>query len=207
MPVNYTVVAEVVDITVDTPKPTDVFFVDTNVWYWMTYTRASMASRPPSSHQIVNYPSYISNALAAKSRLFQCGLSLAELAHIIEKCEREIYTRARGRTTTKEFRHNHPTERANVVAELQSVWAQVKTMATPLNVLIDDPAADSALSNYSSRLLDGYDLFIAGVIAKAGVVQIITDDGDLVTIPGLRVFTCNQNVLQAARVQNKLVVR
>jgi hypothetical protein len=39
MAINYTVQAEVVDISADTPKTEDAFLVDTNVWYWLTYSR------------------------------------------------------------------------------------------------------------------------------------------------------------------------
>lgn len=38
MPVNYIVQAEVVDIRSDAPKNEDIFLVDTNAWYWYTYT-------------------------------------------------------------------------------------------------------------------------------------------------------------------------
>ena len=42
---------------------------------------------------------------------------------------------------------------------------------------------------------------------KAGVVQVITDDGDYVTVPGIKVFTANHNVIRAARNQGKLITR
>jgi hypothetical protein len=43
--------------------------------------------------------------------------------------------------------------------------------------------------------------------SKAGVSQIITDDGDFATIAGIRVFTANWNVIQPAKDQGKLIVR
>ena len=89
MPVNYTVQAEVVDIRSDAPKNDDIFLVDTNAWYWYTYTNASISSR---SYQITEYPSYIAKAISATSLLLYCGLSLAELAHNIEQTEREIFS-------------------------------------------------------------------------------------------------------------------
>lgn len=91
MAINYTVQAEVVDISADTPKTEDAFLVDTNVWYWLTYSRASQSARPPAYYQTSNYPNYTNAALGAGARIFQSGLSLAELTHLIEKAEREIY--------------------------------------------------------------------------------------------------------------------
>ena len=37
------ILADVVDIRNDTPKSDDVFMVDTNVWYFTTYTKASLS--------------------------------------------------------------------------------------------------------------------------------------------------------------------
>lgn len=78
MAINYIIQAQVVDITTDSPKADDVFLVDTNVWYWMTYTRASLSARPPAQYQTTNYPTYTNAALAAGARIYQSGFSLAD---------------------------------------------------------------------------------------------------------------------------------
>jgi len=98
MAVNYLIHADVIDIRQDVPKPDDIFFVDTNVWYWLAYTRASQSTQP---YQIHAYPSYIGNAISVRSQLHRCGLSLAELAHLIEKTEWEIYIRSNGNLRNK----------------------------------------------------------------------------------------------------------
>ena len=207
MAVNYTIRADVVDIRQDVPKPDDVFLVDTNVWYWLTYTRASQAEQPPKNYQINDYPSYIGKAISAKIQLHRCGLSLAELAHLIERTEREIYSRSNGALGSKEYRHNHSTERANVVAEIQTAWSQVNTMAQTLDLQIDEQVTNAALSRLSSQPLDGYDLFILEAISKAGVVKVITDDGDFVTVPGIQIFTANHPVIKTAQSQGRLMTR
>jgi hypothetical protein len=209
MPINYAVQAEVVDIRSDNPQPTDAFLVDTNVWFWITYARASSAPTPPRATQLANYPGYVGKCLAARSRLYRCGLSLSELAHLIEKTEREIHGASSGaQLGTKEFRHNHPTERASVVAEVQSVWSQVKALASAaLDVTVDDATTDVALARFQSQLLDGYDLFIVEALSKAGFTQVLTDDGDFSSVPGIQVFTANTNVISAANAQGKLLRR
>ncbi|TAE94775.1 MAG: hypothetical protein EAZ79_22025 [Oscillatoriales cyanobacterium] len=163
MAIQYTVNAEVVDIGSDIPQKDDIFLVDTNVWYWLTYTPASTSAR---SYQINDYPAYLTKILSAQGLLLYCGLSLAELAHNIEQAERAIFSTT---LKPKEYRHNEPTERANVVAEVIAL------------------------------ILEAMD--------KAGVVQVITDDGDYVTVPGIKVFTANHNVITAARNQGKLITR
>ncbi len=201
MAVNYTVQAEVVDIRSDTPKEDDIFLVDTNVWYWLTYTQAS---RSAWRYQITDYPTYISKALSRKSLLLYCGLSLSELAHNIEQTEREIFN---SNLRPKEYRHNYPTARANVVAEIQAAWIQVTSIAVSTDITINEATTNTALTRFSTQPLDGYDLLILEAMEKAGIIQVITDDGDYITVPGIRVFTANQNAIAAASNQNKLLIR
>ncbi|MBI4653581.1 MAG: hypothetical protein HY752_01045 [Nitrospirae bacterium] len=207
MPVQYTITVDVIDLRNDTPRQDDLFLVDSNVWYWTTYSRVNLADTPPKPYQINDYPLYISKALSVKSNLFRCGLSFAELAHLIEKTERGIYIRANGAVSSKEYRHNCSSERANVVAEVQTAWNQVKTMSQIVELQIDETITDAALSRFSTQQLDGYDLFILEAISRARVVKVITDDGDYVTVPGIQVFTANQNVITAAQNQGKLITR
>jgi len=204
MAVHYSIQVEVVSIKSDVPKPTDAFFIDTNVWYWMVYSRAGQADQPPKPYQIRDYPSYIGKARTACAKLYRCGFSLAELAHLIEKAEREIFVRTYGPIRTKEF---HAPERARVVAEVQNTWGRIKMIATPVEALIDEATTNAALTRFHTQPVDGYDLFILEAIAKAGIVQVITDDGDFATVPSIQVFTSNQNVIQAAQNQGKLLAR
>ncbi|MDY0163088.1 PIN domain-containing protein [Desulfobotulus sp.] len=204
MAIHYTVRAKVVDICADTPKAADAFLVDSNVWYWMTYPNAT--SHVPA--QISDYPRYLNNALEVSARVFHSGLTLAELSHIIEKTEREIYERnIRNSIRPKEFRHNLAGQRGRVVSEIQAAWAQVTSLAEPLALTIDGAVSDSALKRLQSEYVDGYDLFMLESMGHHGVAQIITDDGDFATVPGIQVFTANRNVIQAAKSQGKLVLR
>jgi len=204
MAINYTVQAKVIDITADTPRSEDAFLVDTNVWYWMTYPNAT--SHIPN--QISNYPGYLNDALGASTKIFHSGLTLAELSHIVEKTEREIYERNIGNSIKpKEFRHNLAIQRGRVVSEVQAAWAQVASLSEPLSVTIDSPTATAALNRLQIEKVDGYDLFILESMRSHGVVQVITDDGDFATVPGIQVFTANRNVIQAARAQGRLITR
>ncbi len=213
MAINYTVQAEVVDISADTPRAEDAFLVDTNVWYWLTYSRASQSARPPAYYQISNYPNYTNSALGAGARIFQSGLSLAELTHLIEKAEYEIFAQANPaifpnpNKFDKNFRHDRTHERRQAVSEIEAAWAQVASLAEPLTVTIDSPTATAALNRLQTEKVDGYDLFILESMRSHGVVQVITDDGDFATVPGIQVFTANRNVIQAARAQGRLITR
>ncbi len=203
MAINYAIQAEIVDITADTPRSDDVFLVDTNVWYWMTYSNAT--THVPT--HLSDYPGFINKALGVNSKMHHSGLSLAELAHVIEKTELEIYVRASGKIKPKEYRHNLASERSRVVSEVQSAWSQVINMADPLAITIDELTTNAALARCLTEKVDGYDLFMLESMKNHSVVQVITDDGDFATVCGIQVFTANRNIINAAQIQGKLVTR
>jgi predicted nucleic acid-binding protein len=204
MAVNYTIEADVVDIGADTPKAADAFLVDTNVWFWMAYPNAGQSAIP---YQLTSYPSYVNSALGNGAKIFRTGLSLAELSHRIEKTEHDIYRSYVNTIELKEYRHNMPVERSRIVSEVQAAWGQVKSLTDPLAVTVDDPTTDSALARFQTEKVDGYDLFILETMKSNGVLQIITDDGDFATVPGIQVFTANRNVIRIAQSQGKFFTR
>lgn len=207
MAVNYVIAADIIDVRVNTPKPEDVFLVDSNVWYWMTYTKASLSNQPQTLRRVRDYSAFVNNTIAVSAKLYRCALSLSELAHTIEKSEREIFVKTSGAIRPKEYRHNHPTERLNVVSEVKAAWGQVKTMTSSLDVTINDAITVAALARFEKECVDGYDLFFLEAMSNEKVIQIITDDGDFATVSGIRVFTANQNVITAAQKQGKFVTR
>jgi hypothetical protein len=207
MPPVYAARAQVIDIRTDTPRPTDSFLVDTNVWYWHVYPSAGSGPGSATPAQMTTYTDYLQDGLAAGAIAFRSGLCLAELAHLIEQNERDIYAGAVSPVTAKEYRHNLPSERTRVVGEVQNAWAEVKRQSQPLSLLIDDPTSDAALTRFATQPVDGYDLFLLEALSAAAMTQVITDDGDYCTVPGIQVFTANPRVVATARSAGLLVVR
>jgi hypothetical protein len=230
MRIELNVQAEVIDITTDTPQPDDSFLVDTNVWLWQTYSRFSApqltrsdfarfsdsvpqkarADAEKAQKKIAKYIPYIKKARVAEAKIFYSGLILAELTHIIEKAEYEIYkNKASIRLDIKEYRHNRPNERANVIDEVKSVWSQVEAIGISADLTIDDRSTQSALSRLQTQALDGYDLFLLEAISNAGSgqIQVLTDDMDYATVAGIQVFTSNGLVIDEAKRLGKLLVR
>jgi hypothetical protein len=207
---NYIVRASVVDISRDTPKREDRVWVDTNVLYWQTYSRASLRTydKRPKYYQTSSYPSWMQRAIRSGSTLHFLALSFAELAHLVETAEREIAEGA-GQipfgTKPKDFRHNYPSQRANVIAEITNCWQAVESLASELpgGVLADAGLISSSLPLMSQCAVDGYDLFMVEALKAAGVTQVLSDDGDFCTVAGITLFTANRNVIQAAAAQGK----
>jgi hypothetical protein len=198
--------ADIIDIKTDTPQQSDIFFVDTNIWFWQTYTNAAFTAK---RYQITDYPNYINKTRQNGATLTYSGLTLAELAHIIEKTEYDIYVQSNGYLHFKKYRHDYPTERANVVAEFQFTWRRIKKIAIPIDLTVDDATTDAAINRFTTQAVDGYDLLMLEAISKAGAgtVKIITDDMDYSVVPGIQVFTSNKYVIQDAAMQKKLVRR
>ncbi len=175
----------------------------------MTYTRASQGGRPPKAYQTTDYPAYIGKILSAKARLRSCLLSLPELANLIERTELDIRagTAQFNKNEPKEFRHNFPAERKQVVMEIRTAWEQVKSLANPVETMLHESFADAALAMCGAFPINGYDLFILETLKRSGSLQIITDDGDFAVVPGITVFTSNHNVIKSAQAQGKLITR
>ncbi len=207
MPINLTIQAEVIDIRSDTPRQDDIFLVDTNVWLWQTYSN-SIPSDPGVRAKTRIYTSYLKKARVAGATLAYSGLIFAELAHVIEKKEYEIYQSRIGRQVKlKDYRHNNPTERANVVTEVESAWNQVERFAVPIDLTVNEEITNASLARFKTQALDGYDLLILEAIsrAEAGQVKVITDDMDYAVVPDIQLFTNNGLVIQQARIQGKLI--
>lgn len=202
MAIRYDVRAEVVDIESDGPRKGESFYVDTNVWYWLTYSRASQADSPPLEYQATKYPSYVKRVRTAQARLVRCGLTLGELANVIERTERQIAIRTRqlGECAVKTFRHEIGRDsRQGIAEEISSAWTQVKRLADTLDVFVDDEHVDAVVSMLPKLLLDAHDLFVLRALRVGHLTQVITDDGDFATVEGLRVFTANRSVIEIAR--------
>ena len=206
MAINLNIQADVIDIRKDTPKKSDIFFVDTNVWFWETYAQ-TYEYRGFSNYQIRNYPNYLRQAGLHGATLTYSGLTLAELAHLIEKKEYEKYIKSNGDLPIKEYRHNYPLERAIVVNAVQFVWRRVKNRAKLIDLAVNDATTDAAIKRFSTQAVDGYDLLLLETISKAGQFQVITDDIDYSVVPDIQVFTSNNRLIQEAATQNKLVAR
>lgn len=205
MPISVT--ADVVDLRTDQPRQDDVFFIDSNVWFWVGYTNASVGDK---FNQSVDYPTYVGNALSAGSSLYRCTLSFAELAHSIERSERTIVGKSKGvELRTKDFRHNYPMERANVLTEIENVWALSDGMTdgNTIEVKVTSSMVTDTLTRLKSEELDGYDAFMVEAMLAQGIKQVITDDGDFGQVPGITVFTANDLLIREAAKQGKLKKR
>ncbi len=204
--------ANVVDIQTDRPQKSDRFLIDTNAWYWLTYSRSEDTFRPAKTYQVRQYPRYINRALKEMSTLFWSGLSMTELTTLIERSEYEIFCQINQLEphlfTLKEYRHGHPLERANqVIPRINVSWDFVKNIGQCLDSVIQQETVTQTIEDLKNQEVDGYDGLMVHAAKTGNISQIITDDIDFITVPGITVFTANYNAVSIAKSQNKLIDR
>ena len=179
--------------------------VDTNVWFWYAYNQSVLQNiNPARFEQVKPYANYVDEMIRIKATLFSSELSFSELAYLIEQSERNLA--GFSDRQAKEFRHNFPDKRQKVVNRIKSVWGQIKSVSAtfPQALSIDPPLIENALLGLQTQRLDGYDFFLLEAARRNGVTQILTDDGDFSTIPGLTVLTNNKRVIELAQQQGIL---
>jgi len=199
--------AMVFDIRRYDPKPEDIFIVDTNAWYWITYTRATLPCLPaPLTKQCEQYARFLKKALNAGTTIARCDLTLAELAHLIEGAEKRIYEHHSlgGASITLKRYRALPEERARVVGEVESAWSQVLTMSEHCVLTLSKDVTNAALKGFKEHLIGGYDLFLLQAMKQGKYPGILTDDGDFFGIPDVSIFTCNESALRKAHATSQL---
>ncbi|WP_324051714.1 type II toxin-antitoxin system VapC family toxin [Aeromonas caviae] len=171
------------------------FFVDTNVWYWLTYVSSKQfLANPPSDYQTTIYPDFIEKVLQGGSELYYTQLTLVELANIIERAELAIYNAKIGSgeqkiSNIKKFRKIKDA-RTNVLNEIEVAWQSIKNIAKELPVNLHSGILPEFLSTIQSFKLDGYDVLYYQIMKNNNIKNIITDDKDFIHINDIDVYCC-----------------
>jgi hypothetical protein len=199
--------ATVVNLATDTPRAGDVFLLDTNVLYWVCYSKAlDFAQAQRQDHKATTYSRYLNRALVAGTKFTKCVASLAELAHVIERDECAIFSQRVGtEIRLKDYRYDSG-ERGHVVEEIQTAWAVAEAITDRRSLPIS-AEVEPLRAILSVAIVDGYDLLIYHAALGAGIRQILTDDVDYGEFPDVQIFTANLKLINIAREQGKLVAR
>ncbi len=194
--------ATVFDIQKDYSVFGQTFFVDSNVWYWVTSPQGYDAA---AYYQNEYYPPFFEKACGS-SKIFASIINLVEVANIIEANHLRIYNQLHSPPISKkDMRYDMPGERKDVVEEIQASWGCLKALAVVIDTEIDgDTDSKDALDLISAYPIDSYDSIISLTMKKHGIDCILSDDCDFATLPGISVYTANKNVIETARRNGKL---
>jgi predicted nucleic acid-binding protein len=180
------------DIRKKEPAKGDIFFVDTNVWYWTTYAASKQFfTKAPKDYQIEFYPNFIEKALTNEADLYYSPLTLIELTSLIERSEFEVFKAFEGdpNYTFKRFRNNDA-QRKSVIEELRTAWGQVQAMAKELPATIETGLSENLISMVENYRIDGYDALYIKFMQDNKISNIITDDKDFRKIDGVNLYGC-----------------
>jgi len=203
---NPPVAANVVDLRYDTPGRQDVFLVDSNVWYWTTYSLATLANRQPETYQTSDYPDYIKRCLDAGARLTRTPTALAEVASRIAHTEYEAYCRHHPFVIQKAYRSIRA-ERRNVVRQILTSCRQIQDSSECISAPADEQLERESLVALAFASLDLADAMMLVTARHQNIRQVITDDGDFATVSGVTIFTANGRVIREARRAGRLRTR
>lgn len=185
--------------------PYDVpYYLDTNIWYWLTYPRVTFRNESQKQKAII-YTSFISNLQINNSELCSTVFTYSELINIVERNEFDL-VRANYQHNRKNFRKDMG-KRKDTVEIIANVLEQVDEFSTPNKVtqIMDYIKAETLITGLNSSLLDGNDLIVGMLTKENEIINIISDDSDFGTLEGINLFTLNTEVIEAARIQGKLV--
>ena len=173
---------------------TRCFFLDTNVLYWYTYPRFSLPGHLNPSAQI--YYDFIDSLTSAGNPLKTSVYNLTELLNVVEKNEYDIYCKLHPDLplSRKDFRR--------MADERQKVSQMIKTtMNNALNIcsITDFNFTSETLTSFSNEFTnhrcDVFDYAILKNCISTKDINIISDDGDFSSMPGINLYTANENIL------------
>ncbi|MCK0545816.1 PIN domain-containing protein [Pseudomonas syringae pv. aptata] len=181
------------DIKDHEPSKESVFFVDTNVWYWTTYAASKkfFGNTAPRDYQMEFYPAFIEKVLANDATLHYTCLTLVELTSLIERSEFEIFKAFNGdkKSSLKQFRKDSA-QRNAVLAEIESAWEQIQSMASELPTLLPKGTSAELVGIVHAHTVDGYDALYIKLMRDHKIENIITDDKDFKGVHDLNLYSC-----------------
>jgi hypothetical protein len=217
--------ANVVDIDNRASALPPTLVADANILYWIFYpnfaTLAAAGGRGPAFYQLNKYPPYWERAARNGCRFYTATVTIGEFAKTSEYAELEAIWRTDpsppqpdpANPTTrfdarvcKFARYHYSSLLAGIRSDIEITIGSILRSVT----LLDLPSSATALHTQASatwlHALDDFpDAVFASAAISQGVANILSDDSDLATFPGITLYTVNRQVITAARTAGKLL--
>ncbi|MDA3556172.1 PIN domain-containing protein [Acinetobacter sp. AOR15_HL] len=191
--------SQIFNIKKVTPTKDDVYFIDTNVWFWFTYcgSNKKFIGRGPSVYQLKEYPAFIEKILNVGAKIFTSPLIYTELANLIERTEYTQYVLKNkvDKTTfsRKDFREIEEC-REKVLREINSAWNVICSVSSECLELNLNLATTKAAHNFmSTSTLDPYDAIFIHFMKSHQINTLISDDGDMMSTDISTIITANRH--------------
>ena len=172
------------------------FCLDTNVLYWYTYPRYGLGEKNNKHHSQVYYD-FVDKLVADGNPLITTIYNVSELLNIVEKHEWEIYKRLNPQfpIDKKDYRRI-ASERTNLQQIMKTTISNVKNICTIVDFNFSSEGLDCYVDSFTKHRCDVFDYLILNYYVESSDINIISDDNDFVTYPGINLYTANRKSLE-----------
>jgi len=198
-------VCDISSFPIDKIADNMTFAVDTNVLYYMHYTKATTYEKV-SEYQSLYYPRFINALLDKDVKLVTTIHNVMELLYIIEDTEFDIYKEINGTADLSKKNYREIISERNIIkTELDTAFLQIKNIYGILNFEIEVLKIDEFIDCFSMHKCDNYDYLIIEYLKSKGYNNFITDDRDFLSIDGVNVYTANKRAVSFAAANRILI--
>ncbi|MCT4633150.1 MAG: hypothetical protein N4A76_10460 [Firmicutes bacterium] len=182
----------ILDITkIDASKiNNETFGIDTNVLYWMHYSKGSYAN----NYQTSTYPKFLSDLIVAGNKLYTTMYNISELLYIIERNEYKQYKNNNNCNISKKKYRGIANQRESLKKEYLSVLNQVESIYSIHDFEINIVGVKNFTAELSNHMCDNFDYQIIDELKKQGISNFITDDSDFKSIDDINLYTANSRI-------------
>jgi hypothetical protein len=217
--------ANIVDIDNRASALPPTLVADANILYWIFYpnfaTLAAAGGRGPAYYQRNKYPAYWVRAARNGCRFYTGSSTIGEYAKTAEYAEIEAIwltdpspphpnpsspSHSFNASVCKCARYHYSSQVVGIRSDIEITIRSILRTVT----LLDLPASASTLntqacSSWLNSLGDFPDAVLVSTAIAQGVANILSDDSDLATFPGITLYTVNRYVITAARAAGRLL--
>ncbi len=203
--------AEIIDITADECPIEDSYLIDTNVLYFAYYDRydqlGAYSLRTPK-YQKQFYPKFLERLLDDGATLRIHPAVFLELLRTMERSEMGIlYYAKTGKDSDRLSKEDEKNLRRAYTAEYRRIVGRLSSYArSVVKTFIFLPQSED-IEDYAFRLFRAWQNSLTDVVdaiqyadaCEAALHCVLSDDSDWATCDGIRFFTANRQVLDAAK--------
>ncbi len=188
------VIHDIRTIDVQNINKEQIFALDTNILYWIHYSKASAPNLRARAYQVSEYSNFIEKLLENGNRLVTTVLNISELAHVVENSEFRLYNALNGiKLKKKEFR-NLSEKRHDYQNEMKTIMLQLReTYKEQIQVIkIDEEIISEFVNQIGENSCDIFDYVIIERLKEKKITNFVSDDKDFIKIDGINLYTTSE---------------
>lgn len=201
--------ARAVDITSDTCSLPHQLVVDANVlylWFYPSFDQLNAVNaNAPTPRQRHKYPKFYKRLLKAGVKLYTTAFTLAEMATTCEAAELQLlwltdpthslYDSFKLKDARYKYASDMPKIRGKVGQIFQAATKYVQQLPKPQSA---DSEVEKALLVWTQSFGDFGDAMLVAAAHRVPVLNILSEDADLLSFKGVTLYTANKKAINAS---------